>query len=177
MLREYPGLDGLKTGHTDSAGYCLVATAERSDLRLISIVMGTASDAQRRQETRKLLDYGFKGFTSQRLVEHKEIVGEVVIKNGVPETVKVVAAAPLDALVEKGNSAPFHRHLRLQPDLEAPLQAGETVGALVVSQEGRILGEVPIELEEDVRTASVFVKFWRWLRDLIKSLIVMEPNA
>ncbi|NLA59060.1 MAG: D-alanyl-D-alanine carboxypeptidase, partial [Firmicutes bacterium] len=177
MLREYPGLDGLKTGHTDNAGYCLVATAEQDDLRLISIVMGTSSDAQRRQETRKLLDYGFKGFNKERLVEAKEVVGEVVIKNGVPETVKVVAAAPLDALVEKGNSAPFHRHLRLQPDLEAPLQAGETVGALVVSQEGRILGEVPIELEEDVRTASVFVKFWRWLRDLIKSLIVMEPNA
>lgn len=177
MLREYPGLDGLKTGHTESAGYCLVATAKQDDLRLISIVMGTSSDAERRQETRKLLDYGFKGFTSQRLVEPKEVVGEVVIKNGVPETVKVVASAPLEALVEKGSSGPFHRHLRLQPDLEAPLKAGETVGALVVSEEGSILGEVPIELEEDVKQAGIFVRVWRWLRDLIKSLITMEPTA
>lgn len=176
MLREYPGLDGLKTGHTDSAGYCLVATAEQDDLRLLSIVMGTSSDAERRQETRKLLDYGFKGFTSQRLVEPKEVVGEVVIKNGVPETVKVVASAPLEALVEKGNSGPFHRHLRLQPDLEAPLKAGETVGAVVVSQDGRILGEVPIELEEDVKPAGFFVRVWRWLRDLIQSLITMEST-
>ena len=177
MLREYPGLDGLKTGHTDSAGYCLVATAERSDLRLISIVMGTASDAQRRQETRKLLDYGFKGFTSQRLVEHKEIVGEVVIKNGVPETVKAAAAAPLEALVEKGNSAPFHRHLQVQPDLEAPLKAGDIVGVMVVSQEDSILGQVPVELEEDVRPAGFFVRIWRWLRDLVKSLIAAEPSV
>ncbi len=176
MLREYPGLDGLKTGHTDSAGYCLVATAEQDDLRLLSIVMGTSSDAERRQETRKLLDYGFKGFTSQRLVEPKEVVGEVVIKNGVPETVTVVASAPLEALVEKGNSGPFHRHLRLQPDLEAPLKAGETVGAVVVSQDGRILGEVPIELEEDVKPAGFFVRVWRWLRDLIQSLITMEST-
>jgi len=177
MLREYPGLDGLKTGHTDSAGYCLVATAKQDDLRLISIVMGTSSDAERRRETRKLLDYGFKGFTKQRLVEAGEIVGEVVVKNGVPEVVKVLASAPLDALVEKGSSGPFHRHLELQPDLEAPLKAGERVGVMAVTQEDRILGEVPLELERDVNPAGILVRVWRWLRDLVRSLITAQPAA
>lgn len=177
LLREYPGLDGLKTGHTSSAGYCLVATAVRDDVRLVSIVMGTASDAERRRQTRRLLDYGFRGFTSQRLVEANEIVGEALIKNGSPENVKVKAAVSLDALVEKGSTGDFQRELKLRPSLEAPLTAGESVGVLVVNQDNLRLGQVPVVVEQDVKTAGIFTRIWRWLRDLIRSMIRTEPTT
>ncbi|NMB12343.1 MAG: D-alanyl-D-alanine carboxypeptidase [Firmicutes bacterium] len=177
LLREYPGLDGLKTGHTSSAGYCLVATAVRDDVRLVSIVMGTSSDAERRRQTRRLLDYGFKGFTSRRLVEANEIVGEAVIKNGSPERVKAMAAVALDALVEKGSTDDFQRELQLRPDLMAPLAAGEPIGVLVVTQDNRHLGQVPVVVSQDVRTAGVFTRIWRWLRDLVKSMIKTEATT
>jgi len=177
LLREYPGLDGVKTGHTDNAGFCLVATAERDDLRLVSIVMGTPSDAERRRQTRRLLDYGFRGFTSQRLVDAGEVVGEAKIKNGSPETVKIKALAPLDALVEKGGTGDFHRELRLRSDLEAPLTAGESIGILVVTEAEHQLGQVDIAVEQDVKTAGVLTRIWRWLRDLVKSILKTETTA
>ncbi|NLJ23997.1 MAG: D-alanyl-D-alanine carboxypeptidase [Firmicutes bacterium] len=174
LLREYPGLDGLKTGHTNSAGYCLVATAERDDLRLISIVMGTPSEVERRRQTRRLLDYGFRGFTSQRLVEAGEIVGEVTVKNGSPERVKAIAAASLDALVEKGSTGDFRQDLYLRSELKAPLTKGESLGVLVVTQDGQRLGEVPVEAWQDVKMASIVARIWRWFRDLARSLVKTE---
>jgi len=174
LLREYPGLDGLKTGHTSSAGFCLVATAKRDDLRLVSIVMGTPGDAERRNQTRRLLDYGFKGFIQRRLVEAGEVVGEAVIKNGSPERVNVKASVDLNALVEKGSTGEIRQELQFLPEVKAPLTAGEPVGMLVATIDDYRLGEVPIVVEQDVRTAGIFARIWRWIRDLVRSMVRTE---
>ena len=174
LLREYPGLDGLKTGHTDKAGYCLVATASRDDLRLVSIVMGAISDLERRQDSRRLFDYGFKGFTSQRLVASQDVIGEAVVKNGSPEKVNVVALQDLDVLMEKGSTDNWQFDLQLKPDLGAPLVPGDVIGSLVATADGLPLGRIPVAVQENVKMANGFVKAWRWLRDLAKSIIKAE---
>ncbi len=174
LLREYPGLDGLKTGHTDKAGYCLVATASRDDLRLVSIVMGAISDLERRQDSRRLFDYGFKGFTSQRLVASQDVIGEAVVKNGSPEKVNVVALQDLDVLMEKGSTDNWQFDLQLKPDLGAPLVPGDVIGSLVATADGLPLGRIPVAVQENVKMANGFVKAWRWLRDLAKSIIKTE---
>ena len=174
LLRDYPGVDGLKTGHTNSAGYCLVATATRDDLRLISVVMGADSDLVRRRDSRRLFDYGFKGFASQRLVASQTVVGEAVVKNGSPERIKVVALQDLDALIEKGSTGNWQMEMKLRPDLNAPLAAGEVIGHLIATADGMQLGQVPVAMQENVKVANGFVKIWRWLRDLARSLIKTE---
>lgn len=176
LLREYPDLDGLKTGHTNSAGFCLVATALRDEVRLVSIVMGNSSDLERRADSRRLLDYGFKGFTNRRLVEARTVVGEVTVNNGSPEKVKVVAVQSLDAMVEKGGSDDWEFKLQLRSDLEAPLDSGAVVGALVAyDEDGRLLGQVSVASGEDVKVANIFVRIWRWLRELAKTVVKTEP--
>lgn len=175
LLRDYPGVDGLKTGHTNSAGYCLVATATRDDLRLISVVMGANTDLVRRRESRRLFDYGFKGFVSQRLVASQTVVGEAMVKNGSPERIKVVALQDLDALVEKGSTGSWQLDIELKPDLAAPLAAGEVIGHLTGTMDGMVLGQVPVTTQENVKVANGFVKAWRWLRDFARSLIKTGP--
>lgn len=169
LIQEYPGADGLKTGHTEAAGFCLVGTAKRGDLRLLSVVMNTDSDETRRRETATLLDYGFTAFTPQKVAGKGEEVGWVRVKNGVPETVAVVAGRDLTVLIKRGAGG-IERELHPRADLQAPLVAGDPVGTLVVKQEGRWAGEIPVVAVQDVQRAGLFTRIWRWFRDLFRSV-------
>ncbi|NMB25036.1 MAG: hypothetical protein GX986_05830, partial [Firmicutes bacterium] len=117
---------------------------------------------------------GFKGFASQRLVASQTVVGEAVVKNGSPERIKVVALQDLDALIEKGSTGNWQMEMKLRPDLNAPLAAGEVIGHLIATADGMQLGQVPVAMQENVKVANGFVKTWRWLRDLARSLIKTE---
>ena len=173
-LLQYPDLDGLKTGPTNSAGLSS-GNGLRDEVRLVSIVMGNSSDLERRADSRRLLDYGFKGFTNRRLVEARTVVGEVTVNTGSPEKVKVVAVQSLDAMVEKGGSDGEFK-LQLRSDLEAPLDSGAVVGAVVAyDEDGRLLGQVSVASGEDVKVANIFVRIWRWLRELAKTVVKTEP--
>ncbi|HHW10966.1 MAG TPA: D-alanyl-D-alanine carboxypeptidase [Firmicutes bacterium] len=169
LIGRYAGMDGLKTGHTEEAGYCLTATAKRGDIRLISVVMKTASEEERQIQTTRLLDYGFRNFTRQVLAPAGEEVGKLKVKNGWPGAVPVVAAADLAPLVRRGTAEDITTELRLLT-VKAPVEKGAAVGTLVARSAQGDLTEVPVVTAEAVKRANFFIIFLRWLKGLIVGL-------
>src|SRR5690606_30935803 len=97
--------DGLKTGFTTEAGYCLAATAERDGLRLIAVVLGSKNEASRESDVTKLLNYGFSEYTRHLVLPKQSVVGEIVVPKGIPETVNVVVSQDFFVTVKRGEQA------------------------------------------------------------------------
>ncbi|MEC9488149.1 MAG: D-alanyl-D-alanine carboxypeptidase family protein [Halanaerobium sp.] len=170
LVNKYPGLDGLKTGHTTEAGFCLSATAERSGFRLISVVFKTASEEARNDNTIKLLDYGFRAFERTVIVKEGDEVPDIPVKNGKALTVKGQMGETFHGVILKGTRNEVTQEIRVREGLEAPIKKGDELGQVVIKQGDRVLGYVPIRASEDVERANIFVRIWRaiiaWLRGL-----------
>ena len=110
----YPGLDGIKTGSTTEAGYCLAATAERSDLRLIAVVLGAESSAKREEDIRTLLDYGFRTYRAEVIATEGEVLGQAKVRRGRTEQVPVVAAQSLKVPVPRAAADSIERQLLIE---------------------------------------------------------------
>ncbi|MRH44421.1 D-alanyl-D-alanine carboxypeptidase [Aquibacillus halophilus] len=148
LIYEYEGLDGLKTGHTDKAGYCFTGTAERNGTRLISVVMRTESEQARFLETKKLLDYGFSQFSKQELYpEGYQIEGESILPvvKGKEEQVEISTNQPISTVVKNGEAESYSVTYNFDPDLlnedgalTAPIEKGAKVGTMEVTYNGDI---------------------------------------
>ncbi|HHY99381.1 MAG TPA: D-alanyl-D-alanine carboxypeptidase [Firmicutes bacterium] len=169
LIQRYPGADGLKTGMTEEAGYCLVGTAKRNGARLISVVLGTDSDEARLTETIKLLNYGFRNFASVHIISKGQEAGKVRVPGGVKEMVTVVAADDLSVFVEKGKEQMIDKTVK-SVERQAPVKKGEKIGVLEVNLEKKKLGEVDLLSTEDVGRANFVVRIIRAIRDFFKGL-------
>lgn len=169
LVSTYDGLDGLKTGHTSEAGWCLVATAKRGDVRLISVVMGTESQNAREERTRSLLDHGFNRFVP--VVVAEGIVGEVRVPAGTPERIDVALAEPAKILSPRGEDAAVEGRIEPLGPVAAPLDAGTQVGEYVVSLNGDDVLRVPVVASRDVERANLFVRAWRAVRNFVSNLL------
>jgi len=158
LVGKFPGLDGMKTGYTVPAGYCLTATAQQKGGRLISVVMGASSLKSRSAETTRLLTRGFAQFTTVKLVDsaNKPLETPVKVKGGASRDVVVAYGAPLSVLVLKSRADRVVLENDLKQPLRAPLRAGEVVGRAVAKFNGRVLGEVPIVALEGVARGNLF---------------------
>jgi D-alanyl-D-alanine carboxypeptidase (penicillin-binding protein 5/6) len=148
-------VDGVKTGHAESAGYCLIASAQRGGRRLLSVVLGAASESARAQESQKLLNWGYQHFDGVRLFAGGE-------------TVKAGFAEALVVTVPKGQAARLSAELLTHPPVVAPVAKGQRVGVLRVQLEGRPLGEYPVVALETVAVAGFFGRAWDTLRLLFQ---------
>jgi D-alanyl-D-alanine carboxypeptidase (penicillin-binding protein 5/6) len=166
LIGKYTGLDGLKTGHTDEAGWCLTATAKRGDVRLVSVVMRTASEKEREAQTARLLDYGFRGFEQVALAAAGDEVGTLRIPNGSPGKVVVKAKEPLRPLVPRGREKDVVTETEFEK-VRAPLAEGDRVGAVVAKLDGQELTRVDVVVPRDIKQANFVVRFFRWLGGLI----------
>lgn len=138
LISHYPGVDGLKTGHTLAAGYCFTGTAVRDNMRLISVVMDTSSNTKRFAETRKLFDYGFGNFKlTKQMDKNVPVKGfeTAPVKNGVEVTVPAVTGSEVNMLTKIGTEAKFTPTVTFQ-DLTAPIQQGQVIGKIVLQEEG-----------------------------------------
>lgn len=172
----YPGLDGLKTGSTDDAGYCFTGTAERNGMRLISVVMGTKTEPKRFEETRKVLDYGFNNFEMKQVLTAKAEIDSlktVNIKKGVATQVPVVTQTGLSIVAKKG-ATPDQFVITAEPadesKLVAPIAKGAVVGTVKVTYQGT---EKTANLiaNEDVEKGSWFRLFFRAIKDFFVDTI------
>ncbi|WP_336744460.1 D-alanyl-D-alanine carboxypeptidase family protein [Paenibacillus sp. y28] len=171
----YDGLDGLKTGHTNEAGYCFAGTAERNGLRFVSVVMGTSSEGKRFDETRKLLDYGFNNYEVKTLVAAGASVStmpEVPILKGVHTSVPVVTEKALDFVVKKGTTAEvtFEPAAGDESARTAPLAKGAVVGKAKVSYNG-MTQEVNLIAAEDAEKGSWLRLMFRGIKDFFVGLM------
>ncbi len=160
LLWRDPSVDGLKTGFTDDAGYCMVASAKREDMRLISVVMGTASASARSNESQSLLNYGFRFFETHRLYEGNKPLGEARVRKGV--TSKVAVGLPEDVYV----TAPRKHFTELKAETQidkgvfAPLNKGDTVGNLNVTLAGESILSKPLVAMEAVAEGGLFRRLY-----------------
>jgi D-alanyl-D-alanine carboxypeptidase (penicillin-binding protein 5/6) len=155
-----PTVDGMKTGHTEAAGYCLVASSLRGPRRLISVVVGTASDNARAQESLKLLNYGFQNFDAVRLYEKNQSLSDLRVYKGSSRTVKAGFTQDFVVSLPKGVADRLKVELVSQQPLIAPLQVGQRVGTLKVTLDGKPFGEYGVQALEDVGVAGFFGRIW-----------------
>ena len=158
LLFRDPSVDGLKTGHTEEAGYCLVASAERDGFRLISVVMGAASEKAREQETTKLLQYGFRYFSGQTVFAAGQPLPESARKVwfGESEMVELAPTEPLYVTLPLGRESAIQATLDAPDTLDAPLEAGAIVGNVKIMLGERILAESPVAVAEAVPEGGFF---------------------
>ena len=166
LLFRDPSVDGLKTGHTEEAGYCLVASAERDGFRLISVVMGTASEKAREQETTKLLQYGFRYFSGKTVFAAGEPLPESARKVwfGEMESVDLAPTEPLYVTLPLGRELAIQATLDAPDTLDAPLEAGAVVGTVKIMLGERVLAESPVAVAEAVPEGGLFKRLMDFFR-------------
>lgn len=169
LVGKYEGLDGLKTGHTQAAGWSLVATAQKGDMRLISVVMRTKSADERTAQTAALLDMGFNRFVP-RVVAERGTVGNIKVRDAAPESFSVHVAERLTISVPRGEQVEVETELRPLAGLSAPISVGERVGEYIVSLNGKEVLRAPLFSGEEVSRANVAVRAWRSARDFVLGL-------
>ena len=151
-----PTVDGVKTGHTDGAGYCLISSAKRGPRRLLSVVLGTQSDAVRAQESLKLLNFGFQFYDAVQLYAKNQAVSSLKVWKGSQSTVKAGFANDFQIAVPKGFEQRLTVELVSQQPLVAPVALGQAIGTLKVSLDGKPYGEYPLTAIEAVGSAGFF---------------------
>lgn len=173
LLFRDPTVDGLKTGHTQAAGYCLVATARRDfpnvgTRRLLSVVLGAESENARANESQKLLNWGYTAFDAVKLFDANQAVVTPTVWKGKQAVVKLGSERPLVVAVPSGTAAQLKTQV-LRPDpLVAPFVKGQVVGSLKVLQGERPLFDVPLTVLEPVEQAGIFGRAWGSVRLWIK---------
>jgi D-alanyl-D-alanine carboxypeptidase (penicillin-binding protein 5/6) len=163
-----PSVDGVKTGHTEAAGYCLIASSKRGERRLVSVLLGSTSEAARAQESLKLLNWGYQFFDSVRLYRGGETVKSIEVWKGAAKAVTVGVQSDLLIAVPKGEAEKIRAELVAQQPLVAPLAKDQRIGLLRVAFDGKPVGEYPLLALEPVAQAGIFGRAWDTLRLWLK---------
>ncbi|MEJ7932528.1 D-alanyl-D-alanine carboxypeptidase family protein [Ramlibacter sp. AN1015] len=173
LLFRDPTVDGLKTGHTAAAGYCLVATAKREfpnlgSRRLLSVVLGAGSENARANESQKLLNWGYTAYEAVKLFDANQAVVTPAVWKGTQSQAKLGRAEPIVVAVPAGTAARIRTEVVRPDPLVAPLAKGQSVGTLKVLSADQVLQEVPLMALEPVAQAGVLGRAWDALRLWIK---------
>ena len=170
LINYYEGVDGLKTGFTDNAGYCITVTAKRGNMRLISVVMGEPDNKVRNQDIMSLLNYGFSSFKLETIISPLTNLGFASIKYAAKENIKVKlenAAVDLVNINESNN----YSYEVIKYDLVAPVKAGTKAGKVNIYSGDKLIKEINLIIENDVKRAGIFTLYRRNLNKLLKGAL------
>ena len=168
LLWSDPTVDGIKTGYTENAAYCLITSARRGERRLLSVVLGTASETARATESQKLLNYGFQFYDSVKLYEKSQPVASLRVWKGGGNSVKVGFLNDFYVSPLKGQADKLKAVLESQQPLFAPIDVGQKIGTMKLALDGKPYAEVPVVALEAVALAGVFGRGWDSIRLLFK---------
>jgi D-alanyl-D-alanine carboxypeptidase (penicillin-binding protein 5/6) len=163
-----PHVDGMKTGHTEEAGYCLIASAKRGTRRLLSVVLGTNTDGARAQESEKLLNYGFQFYDAAKLYDKGQTVSTLEVWKGTESRLKAGFLSDFYVSVPRGQGDQLKADLVSVQPLVAPISVGQKVGTVKVTLQGKVLGEYPAVALENVPVAGFFGRAWDSIRLWLK---------
>ncbi|HSG04522.1 MAG TPA: D-alanyl-D-alanine carboxypeptidase family protein [Marinobacterium sp.] len=163
-------VDGVKTGHTEEAGYCLVASAKREDMRVITVVLGTDSDEARAAESQKLLSYAFRFYRTFPLYQANAVLNTPEIWKGAVDSVDLGISEDLAITIPRGQENQLAATLDLPSIIEAPLEIGQVVGNLQISLAGELVREVPLVSLQTVAQAGFFKQMWHSVILFVKGL-------
>ncbi|GBO85314.1 MULTISPECIES: D-alanyl-D-alanine carboxypeptidase family protein [Marinobacter] len=168
LLWRDDSVDGLKTGHTEEAGYCLVASAKRNDTRLIAVVMGTNSSEARAQEIQKMLNYGFRYYESERLFQSGQELIEARVWGGQTDQLSVGMTEDVYVTIPRGSRNDLESTVDLDSVIKAPIKVGDELGRVKVSYNGEVLVDQPVLALTEVPEGGFFKRIW----DAIKLFFV-----
>jgi len=162
MLKTYPGVDGLKTGYTQEAKYCLTATAKKNDMRVIAVVMGAPSAKERNKQVAKLLNYAFANYKTKKLVNQGQAVAIVPVNKSEKGRVPAVTEDNAVLLLRKGeNAKDYHTKIEIKKNLAAPMEAGTVVGYYIVKKDQQTVSKTPLIVARDIKKATWWQLFKR----------------
>ena len=155
LTRYYEGVDGLKTGYTKEAGYCLTATAKKNNIRYITVLMGEPTSDLRSSETTSMLNYAFNSFKLNTIISKSQELGNVYIDKSKEKTVKIVTKKDITELISKEKESPNYTYNLKIDKLKAPLKKGTKVGTVeILDNEGLIVREEEVTIESDITKSS-----------------------
>lgn len=169
LVRFYKGVDGLKTGYTDTAGYCLTATINKDNMRVIAVVMGEDSSTTRNSEVSGLLDYAYNLYKKDTYITKEEVLGNAKVEKGNVEYANIVTIDDISIINKKEykrGEIKFELDLK---NLKAPIKKGDVVGKIKVIENGNIISEVDVTVDKNIDKAGYFTMFIRNLKEIISA--------
>lgn len=169
LLNLMPNIaDGIKTGFTDGAGYCLVGSAKQGDMRLISVVMGTKSPVARAEESQQLLNYGFRFFETKRILARSQVLAHPRVWKGARKTVPAGVDQDVYITLPRSQAARLRTQVVTQPRIIAPVHRGQQLGVVKASLDGTAWMQYPLKAKEPVAQAGWFGRAWDAVRLMLK---------
>lgn len=167
LVRFYDGIDGLKTGYTKGAGYCLTATANKNNMRLIAVVMGEETSQLRNSEVTGMMDYGYAQYSLEILLDTDSVLGKVEVDKGINRYVEVVPKENITFLNRKVAAKKNATYKVKMDSVKAPVKVGDVVGTIYVYEEEDVIRKVPVTVKESVDKIGIIGLFFRNLGDII----------
>jgi serine-type D-Ala-D-Ala carboxypeptidase (penicillin-binding protein 5/6) len=162
LVRFYPGVDGLKTGFTAEAKYCLTATAQKDGMRVIAVVFGAPTSKERNAQVTKMLNYAFAQYQTHPMFKRNQVIGNASVNKGKDKKVEAVTSEPLSLLTKKGEKTEdVTRKVTLTKNLNAPIKKGDKVGTIQFVKEGKVLLESELVAKNDVKEATWWTLYKR----------------
>lgn len=167
LVRFYDGVDGLKTGYTSTAGYCLTSTAKKDGMRLITVVMNEPDTAKRSSDTTKMLDYGFNVYMIRNIIDEETVIDNVKVELGKELTTDIVSKETITILNKKSDET---RNITYEADIDkivAPVKKGDKVGTINIIEDGKVISSVDATVKNDINKANIFTIFARNLSEVL----------
>lgn len=170
LVRFYPGVDGLKTGYTSEAKYCLTATAKKDDMRVIAVVMGVDTVKKRNATVSAMLDYAFNHYDTKRIFDKDQVITNLNLMKAENEKINIITSESISTIHKKGEPTEnIKTEVHLNKEFNLPMKKGDQAGTLIVKDGEKIISESPLIIEEDVHKATYLTLLKRSLRSLAKN--------
>ncbi|MFO7289424.1 D-alanyl-D-alanine carboxypeptidase (penicillin-binding protein 5/6) [Planifilum fulgidum] len=173
LVRFYPGVDGLKTGYTSEAKYCLSATAKRGNFRVIAVVMGEPDPKTRNRDISRMLDFAFSRYTNHVVYKKGDLIGEVRVSGGDPHRLAVRSPQQLSILMKKGERAGEYKRKVLWENLKAPVRQGQKLGTVLIEKDGKKVAEMEIQSPREIPRAGL----WTTIKRVTKGVLFFPEDA
>ncbi|MEI2404414.1 D-alanyl-D-alanine carboxypeptidase family protein [Niallia taxi] len=162
LVKFYPGVDGLKTGFTKEAKYCLTATAEKNGMRVIAVVFGAPTSKERNAQVTKMLDYAFSQYETHPVYKRNEMIGKVKVSKGEQKQAAAVTSEPISLLTKKGEKVDdVEKKITMSKNLKAPILKGQEIGKVQFIKDGKVIVESPLVSQTEIKEAGWWTLFKR----------------
>lgn len=168
LIKEYEGANGVKTGSTNEAGFCLSAAAKRGNLQLIAVIMGSNNSKTRFDEAKRMLDYGFANYESVTIGNKGDIIAILPVEKGKIQEIELMLETDCYILLPKGSKGNINKELVLPDYVDAPIAAGDEVGELIVSMDGKEVDKIKLVSKSSIEKVNFFNMFDRTFRSYLK---------
>ena len=174
LVRFYSGVDGLKTGFTDEAGYCLTSTAKKDNMRLITVVMNEPDISKRSADTSRMLDYGFNMYMVRNIIDDSSTIDKKEVELGKEKEVEIIASDKITILSKKSEE---NRNITYETNINkivAPVKKEDKVGTIDIIEDGKIIGTVEATVKKDIDKANIFTIFYRNLKNTFRGNFLLK---